>query len=148
MLNKIYVEKFEEMFMTQYETCHRLDATKRRNVSKLFAHLLHTDAISWSVLQVIKMNEDDTTSSSRIFVKQLFLEIAEYKGLPKFNERLKDETLQGYFEGIMPKDHPKKTRFAINFFTSIGLVVFAHHFGSSSADSDIATDSDSSSDSE
>jgi len=40
---------------------------------------------------VIKMNEDDTTSSSRIFVKQLFLEIAEYKGLPKFNERLKDE---------------------------------------------------------
>ncbi|KAF6019580.1 ncm [Bugula neritina] len=52
MLNKIYVEKFEEMFMTQYETCHRLDATKLRNVSKFFAHLLHTDAISWGVLQV------------------------------------------------------------------------------------------------
>ncbi|KAF6038810.1 CWC22 [Bugula neritina] len=121
---------------------------------------------------VIKMNEDETTSSSRIFVKQLFLEIAEYKGLPKFNERLKDETLQGYFEGIMPKDHPKKTRFAINFFTSIGLGGLTdglrEHLknmpkpsaaihpesssssssGSSSSDSDIATDSDSSSDSE
>jgi pre-mRNA-splicing factor CWC22 len=26
-----------------------------------------------------------------------------------------------YFQGIMPKDMPKNTRFAINFFTSIGL---------------------------
>ncbi|XP_067952222.1 pre-mRNA-splicing factor CWC22 homolog [Watersipora subatra] len=121
MIHRKYVEQFESMFMSQYETCHRLDPTKLRNVSKFFGHLLHTDAISWGVLRVVKMNEDDTTSSSRIFVKQLFLELAEYMGLPKLNERLKDETLQSYFEGIMPKDHPKKTRFAINFFTSIGL---------------------------
>ena len=43
------------------------------------------------ISQVVKMNEDETTSSSRIFVKQLFLELAEYMGLPKLNERLKDE---------------------------------------------------------
>lgn len=52
MLDKKYVEKFEEMFMLQYETCHRLDPTKLRNVSKFFGHLLHSDAISWGVLQV------------------------------------------------------------------------------------------------
>ena len=29
--------------------------------------------------------------------------------------------MQVFFEGIFPKDNPKNTRFAINFFTSIGL---------------------------
>ena len=29
--------------------------------------------------------------------------------------------MQDSFEGIFPKDNPKNTRFAINFFTSIGL---------------------------
>ena len=52
MLDRKYVEQFESMFMMQYETCHRLDPTKLRNVSKFFGHLLHTDGISWGVLQV------------------------------------------------------------------------------------------------
>ena len=30
-------------------------------------------------------------------------------------------TLQGLFDGILPRDNPKNTRFAINFFTTIGL---------------------------
>lgn len=30
-------------------------------------------------------------------------------------------TLQPYFEGLLPRDNPRNTRFAINFFTSIGL---------------------------
>ena len=42
-------------------------------------------------------------------------------GLPKLNERLQEDTMQVFFEGIFPKDNPKNTRFAINFFTSIGL---------------------------
>ena len=29
--------------------------------------------------------------------------------------------MQVFFEGLFPKDVPKNTRFAINFFTSIGL---------------------------
>lgn len=46
---------------------------------------------SCGIWQVVKMNEDDTTSSSRIFIKQLFLELVEYMGIPKLNNRLKDE---------------------------------------------------------
>ncbi|TKC43294.1 hypothetical protein EI555_015200, partial [Monodon monoceros] len=30
-------------------------------------------------------------------------------------------TLQPFFEGLLPRDNPRNTRFAINFFTSIGL---------------------------
>lgn len=67
------------------------------------------------------MNEVDTNSSSRVFIKILFQELAEYMGLGKLNARLKDPTMQAHFEGLFPRDNPKNTRFAINFFTSIGL---------------------------
>jgi pre-mRNA-splicing factor CWC22 len=55
-----------------YNTVHRLEIGKLRNVAKLFAHLLFTDAISWEALGVIHLNENETTSSSRIFIKILF----------------------------------------------------------------------------
>jgi len=86
-----------------------------------FAHLLHSDALPWSVLEYIHLNEDETTSSSRIFIKILFQEIAEILGLSKLNERLKDEFMRPHFEGLFPKENPRNTRFAINYFTSIGL---------------------------
>jgi pre-mRNA-splicing factor CWC22 len=107
--------------MLQYDTIHRLETNKLRNIAKLFAHLLYTDAIPWTCLVCVRLNEEETTSSSRIFIKILFQEIAEFLGLPKLNERLKDPTLSGYFEGLMAKDNPRNTRFCINFFTSIGL---------------------------
>lgn len=58
-----------------------------RNVGKFFSHLFHTDSIGWEVFQVIKLNEDDTTSSSRIFIKILFQELAEFMGMNKLIER-------------------------------------------------------------
>ncbi|GJM95951.1 hypothetical protein PR202_ga12747 [Eleusine coracana subsp. coracana] len=48
-------------------------------------------------------------------------ELSEHLGIRLLNERLNDPTMQGSFESIFPKDHPKNTRFSINFFTSIGL---------------------------
>ncbi|KAF2903687.1 hypothetical protein ILUMI_02482 [Ignelater luminosus] len=120
-INKVYVTPFEQIFKDTYATTHRLDTNRLRNVSKFFAHLLFTDAISWEVLEIMNLNEEDTTSSSRIFIKILFLELAEYMGLEKLNLRLKDATLQSHFNGLFPRDNPKNTRFAINFFTSIGL---------------------------
>uniref|UniRef100_A0A8C5PA59 Pre-mRNA-splicing factor CWC22 homolog n=1 Tax=Leptobrachium leishanense TaxID=445787 RepID=A0A8C5PA59_9ANUR len=121
LLKKEYMEAFEGIFKEQYDTIHRLETNKLRNVAKMFAHLLYTDSIPWSVLECIHLSEETTTSSSRIFVKIFFQELCEYMGLPKLNARLKDLTLQPFFEGLLPMDNPKNTRFAINFFTSIGL---------------------------
>ena len=89
-INKAYIPPFEQIFRDTYSTIHRLDTNKLRNVGKMFAHLLFTDAISWQVLAHIKLTEEDTTSSSRIFLKILFQELAEYMGLGKLNLRLKD----------------------------------------------------------
>lgn len=120
-INKMYIAPFEEIFKDTYQTTHRLDTNRLRNVGKFFAHLMFTDAIGWDVLSCIRMNEEDTTSSSRIFVKILFQELVEYMGLSKLNAKLKQVEYQEFFEGLFPKDNPKNTRFAINFFTSIGL---------------------------
>ena len=34
---------------------------------------------------------------------------------------MEDKFLSQHFEGLFPRDNPRNTRFAINFFTSIGL---------------------------
>lgn len=121
LLNPVYCEKFQEAFEKQFGTVHRLDTNKLRNAAKFFAHLIYTETIDWSVLSIIKLNEDDTTASSRIFIKILFQEISENLGMEKFKIRLSDENLQQHLKGIFPKDSVKNARFSINFFTSIGL---------------------------
>eukprot|EP01103_Thecamoeba_quadrilineata_P014609 TRINITY_DN4399_c0_g1_i1.p1 TRINITY_DN4399_c0_g1~~TRINITY_DN4399_c0_g1_i1.p1 ORF type:complete len:785 (-),score=211.07 TRINITY_DN4399_c0_g1_i1:109-2463(-) len=121
LLDTAYQKRFDECFVKQYTMIHKLETNKLRNVGKFFAHLLHSDALPWSVLEYIHLNEDETTSSSRIFIKILFQEIAEFLGLAKLNERLKDSFMKVHFEGLFPKENPRNTRFAINFFTSIGL---------------------------
>ena len=72
LICRSYVEPFMETFASTYNTVHRLEIGKLRNVGKLFGHLLHTDAMSWEVLSVIRLNEEETTSSSRIYIKILF----------------------------------------------------------------------------
>eukprot|EP00262_Sarcandra_glabra_P013311 TRINITY_DN3655_c0_g1_i5.p1 TRINITY_DN3655_c0_g1~~TRINITY_DN3655_c0_g1_i5.p1 ORF type:complete len:967 (-),score=214.30 TRINITY_DN3655_c0_g1_i5:96-2996(-) len=121
MINKVHQENFEKCFVQQYSMIHRLETNKLRNVAKFFAHLLGTDALPWHVLAYIRLTEEDTTSSSRIFIKILFQELSEHLGIRLLNERLIDPTMQDTFESIFPKDNPKNTRFSINFFTSIGL---------------------------
>ena len=98
MLKREYMELFELIFVEQYETIHRLETNKLRNVGKVrfyselclflsifkfFSQLLYADAIPWSVLSAIVITEDTTTSSSRIFIKILFQELSQYMGLPK-----------------------------------------------------------------
>ena len=72
MLNPVYAEKFAETFRRSYSTIHRLDTNKLRNVAKFFAHLLFADGIEWSVLNCVRLTEDETNSSSRIFIKIVF----------------------------------------------------------------------------
>ncbi|KAM1392912.1 hypothetical protein ACFX2I_028823 [Malus domestica] len=121
MINKVHQENFEKCFVQQYSMIHRLETNKLRNVAKFFAHLLGTDALPWHVLAYIRLTEEDTTSSSRIFIKILFQELSEHLGIRLLNERLTDPAMQESYDSIFPKDNPKNTRFAINFFTSIGL---------------------------
>ncbi|TNN16663.1 Pre-mRNA-splicing factor CWC22 [Schistosoma japonicum] len=73
-----YVAQFEKIFSEQYAIIHRLETAKLRNVAFLFAHLLYSDSISWGVFECVRLNERDTTSSGRIFLKHLFLELCSF----------------------------------------------------------------------
>lgn len=121
LIKDVYKQNFEIQYENQYNIVHRLETNKLRNLAKLFAHLLFTDAIDWSVFKIVKFTEEDTTSSSRIFIKIIFQELAEHMGLDSLNDRLNDPIQRENFLGLFCRDSPKNTRFSINFFTSIGL---------------------------
>jgi pre-mRNA-splicing factor CWC22 len=121
VINETYKQNFEYQFELQYLKIHRLETNKLRNLAKFFAHLLYTDAIDWEVFKSVKLTEEDTTSSSRIFLKIVLQELAEYLGLEKLNQKFHEPSKQEAFSGLFCKDVPKNTRFCINFFTSIGL---------------------------
>ncbi|KAJ9634289.1 pre-mRNA-splicing factor cwc22 [Knufia peltigerae] len=120
-LNRLWTDLFEQAFAKYYDTIHRYETNRLRNIARFFGHLLSTDAIGWHVLSVVHLNEDETTSSSRIFIKILFQDLAESLGMPKLQERMKDDILRPSFMGIFPTDNPRNTRFSINYFTSIGM---------------------------
>jgi len=120
-LKREYTDSFADCFVAQYSMVHRLESNKLRNVARFFAHLLATDALPWAILGVIRLTEEDTTSSSRIFIKILFQELSEILGLKELNSRLQDPTCEEWFAGLFPRDSAKNMRFSINFFTSIGL---------------------------
>lgn len=120
-INRLWCDLFEAAFAKYYDTIHRYETNRLRNIARFFGHMLSTDAIGWHVMSVIHMNEEETTSSSRIFIKILFQDLGEHLGLPKLQERMRDEILRSSFEGLFPTDNPRNTRFSVNYFTSIGF---------------------------
>eukprot|EP00171_Calliarthron_tuberculosum_P014235 IDg14235t1 len=73
-LSRSYIKCFEEHFARIYGTIHRYDTRKIRNIGSFFASLLASDAMSWSLMLVVHLVEEETTASSRIFLKILFQE--------------------------------------------------------------------------
>lgn len=121
LLNRRYVERFEEAFAEHYSTIHQFGSRKIRNMANFYAFLLCSDAMPWNIFGVVVLSEDETTSSSRIFLMYIVQEISRTLTLPVMKERLQDERLRPYLNGLMPSTVPANMRFAINFFTAIGL---------------------------
>nr|POF24718.1 pre-mrna-splicing factor cwc22 [Quercus suber] len=120
-LNRLWQDLFQDMFTKYYETIHRYETNRLRIIAQFFGHLLSSDAIGWHVFNVIRLNEEDTTASSRIFIKILIEDLAQGVGMKDLTSKFKDEALQTALTGIFPTDDPRNTRFSINFFTAIGM---------------------------
>ncbi|KAJ1949671.1 pre-mRNA-splicing factor cwc22, partial [Linderina pennispora] len=148
--------KWRTGFLQSFEQCHgdahRYETGHLRNIAHFFAHLLVTEALPSSVLECVTLTEQTTTSSSRIFVKILLQDMAEELGLEKLGERL-----HGLL-GMFPNEGRAEIRFAINYYTSIGLgaiteemrerlASMAQESTSSSSESDSDSGSDSGSES-
>ncbi|EOR01673.1 Pre-mRNA-splicing factor CWC22 [Wallemia ichthyophaga EXF-994] len=120
-INRMWQECFQKSFTGFYDTIHRYETNRLRNIARFFGHLFASDGVNWGCMNVIKITQQDTTSSSRIFVKILFNEIVEMMGLSDARKRFADPAFRQDFSGLFPTDHPANTRFAINYFTAIGL---------------------------
>ncbi|XP_953569.1 cell-cycle-control protein (translation regulation), putative [Theileria annulata] len=113
-----YKTNFEECFNRQYKLIHRLETGKIRNISKFFAHLFYSNSIDWQIMKIIRITEEDTTSSGRIFIKILLQELVQHLGIEGLSRKFHDEDV---FNHMFPSDLPKNIRFSINFLTAIGL---------------------------
>jgi pre-mRNA-splicing factor CWC22 len=120
-IDDLYKKFFFRLFVDHYTVIHRFITNKIRNLAKFFAHLLLTDALDWHVLRCVTLTEEATTSSSRIFLKIMFQDLAENLGLKTLCSRMHDPDMKDFFVGIFPTDHPQNARFAANFFGLIGL---------------------------
>jgi pre-mRNA-splicing factor CWC22 len=118
-LNPVWTEGFSTAFRTYYDTIHRYETNKLRNIARLFGHTLASDALPWTVFDVVRMNEEETTSSSRIFLKILLQEMSEVLGLTTLKARFADPSMKPAFSSMFPMDNPKNTRFSINLYVEI-----------------------------
>ena len=114
-LNRLWTQLFEEAFAKYYDTIHRYETNRLRNIARFFGHMLSSDGIGYHCLSVVRLTEDDTTASSRIFLKILLQDMVEELGLPKLHANLRA------LPGLFPVENPRDVRFAINYFTSIGM---------------------------
>ncbi|KAJ2817820.1 pre-mRNA-splicing factor cwc22, partial [Coemansia sp. 'formosensis'] len=122
-LNRTWGHGFALSFASCYESIHRYETNHLRNIAHFFAHLLITGALHLSVLEVVVLTEESTTSSSRIFLKIVLQDMAEELGMKTLNDRLKstDYKVAEAVKGMFPSNNAPAMRFAINYYTSIGL---------------------------
>ena len=120
-LSRVYRDGFSLAFAEQYDSMHRHETGKIRNIAKFFSHLLFTDSIDWIVLAHIRLTEQDTTSSTRIFIKILFQDLAENMTANVLSGRIVDPRYSMALGGLFPTENISAIRFSINFFTAIGL---------------------------
>ncbi|KAF7330936.1 Pre-mRNA splicing factor [Mycena venus] len=126
-LNRVWTDCFEQAFGNYYTTIHRYETNRLRNIARFFGHLLSSDAISWLVLECVKINEDDTTSSSRIFVKIMMTEMTESMGLKTVAERFKDPEIRRGCEGMFPRRQEMRDRSSRERYCKISLGTTVEH---------------------
>lgn len=121
VINKKWSISFQNLFKENYENCYRYETALLRNIGAFWGHLLASDKLGWECLSVIKLTENDTTSSGRILIKFIFQKMQEEIGVNHLLERIEEPYIQPFIEGIFPTSDAENLRFSINFFTAIGL---------------------------
>ncbi|PVU98480.1 hypothetical protein BB559_001554, partial [Furculomyces boomerangus] len=114
-------DAFCHSFVECYNNIHKYETNHLRHIARFFGHMLSTEAIPFTVFSCVSLTEEDTTASSRIFIKILMQDVSESMGLQKLHTALHDPEAALATSGMFPTDNPKNIRFAINYFTSIGL---------------------------
>ncbi|KAJ8667745.1 hypothetical protein QAD02_009408 [Eretmocerus hayati] len=112
---------FAKMFGDIYVTLEVLEKNELKNITRLFAYLLSSDSISWEILSALKVNEKAMTNAKKSFLKILLNDMSEIMSPQKLEERFLNVGHNSSYEGLFPFINEKDSRFAQNFYKSIGL---------------------------
>uniref|UniRef100_A0A6V7JMI2 MI domain-containing protein n=1 Tax=Bracon brevicornis TaxID=1563983 RepID=A0A6V7JMI2_9HYME len=128
-MDRIYIPQFERKFRETYMQGREelIGMKELKNMAKFFACLLSTNSISWNILSCIVMNEEDLTSFRRIFTTFLFQELIQCMGPTGIYNKLENLPLRNALTGLFPRENSRDTKFAVNFFASIGLNILTEN---------------------
>lgn len=120
-LDKAYISSFEWTFAKHYAGIHRYDQRKITIMATFYGFMLASESLPWNVFEVVRLVAAETTTSSRVFLKHLFLEI--YYTLPpsQMTELFKAPDRVESLQGLFPKDTVANAQYAINFFVNIQM---------------------------
>lgn len=113
---------FNQVFEDNYKNCHRFEPSLLRNIGSFWGHMFASDRMGWEPLKTVKLTQDDTDSSQRILLKFVFSKMLEELGMDKLEIRVEEPYIKKYLNGMFPESgDPEHLRFAINYFTALGL---------------------------
>ncbi|KAJ8676942.1 hypothetical protein QAD02_012729 [Eretmocerus hayati] len=112
-------QSFAEMFEDVYKNLEIFEKNKLKNIMRLYAYLLSSDSISWEIFSQVKVNEEALTEAKEIFLKRLLFNLTELMDDRKLQEKLL--SVYNSCEGLFPSTNEKNSRYAQNFYKSIGL---------------------------
>ncbi|ELP85312.1 cell cycle control protein cwf22, putative [Entamoeba invadens IP1] len=113
--------KFEEV----YKNIHEKDMNQIRSLAMLFSHLFSSNAIEWNLFRFVIITEDETTSSSRVFLKIMLQDMFETMGMKEFTAKILGANVKEYVRGMFPTENKEDVIFAFNFFKGIGMIELA-----------------------
>eukprot|EP00762_Andalucia_godoyi_P001433 ANDGO_00236.mRNA.1 Pre-mRNA-splicing factor CWC22 len=129
LVDSAYKSAFERALLEQYLVSERLRTPQIRNIASLFSHLLTTKICTWACLSNVRISEDSTNPSKRIFLMVFFQTVAQAMGSPRliaslldFRESPKNPGKKSAsIDGLVPLDNAKDNRFSRSFWDSIRL---------------------------
>lgn len=121
--HKAWKPAFNKIFNENYQQLDSFEPAQLRIVGKFWGHLFATDYIGFELFQIVKINAEESTPPSRIFIKFIFQELVADLSINELKDRLNEEYIQPYVDGMFPHDDIENIRYSINYFTAIGLGV-------------------------
>lgn len=114
---------YEREFSENYQDCDELEPAQLRTLGKFWGHLLASDYLGLEVFANVHLNEEETNPPQRILLKFILLELVAELGIEQLQARFQEEYIQPFLQGLFPQQDASNIRYAINYFTAIGLGV-------------------------
>ena len=114
-----YQTFFTTLFRETYAKVEEMTVDDIDKACRLFAHLLRSGAIRWTVLSGITLTQDEGAASSRIFVAHLLAFVAEDITVAALVKKIQEPEVAPSFSGIFRRDSLENARFCINFFEQV-----------------------------